>query len=160
MELGSQGIVLLDFFDESVHLLKWDSTSPILIGTMVIGGLIIIVCKSMIINYVAWYAPKGRPINAFTMIDQVRVHPLQITAQSLVLYKIADCSTDGMLGLHNLHNSSSGHPKTPGPDPPRIWLYHFLASHYRQQLVAVMRRPNHGLVSGSHHFPVAKTHQG
>lgn len=69
---NQSNIQVIDFTDESVSLLKldWISTS-ILVFVLIICGLINTGSKSFVINFVIKYAPKGRPINTLTLIDQV-----------------------------------------------------------------------------------------
>ena len=64
---------MLESFDsKAILIFRWHSwKSPILVGLLVVAMVLSIGGKSMIINYIARFAPRGRPINIMIMIDQV-----------------------------------------------------------------------------------------
>ena len=67
----------IEFKNEAVKLIKWDGpTSVAIIVITSLIGTIGISCKALIVNYVIKYAPKERPINTFTLIEQVRIQKI------------------------------------------------------------------------------------
>ena len=58
--------------DESIPLIEWDGWASIGILIIVtISSCINIICKGLIIHYTWNYAPKGRPLNALILFEQV-----------------------------------------------------------------------------------------
>ena len=58
--------------DESIPLIEWDGWASIgILFIVIISSCINIVCKGLIIHYTWNYAPKGRPINALILFEQV-----------------------------------------------------------------------------------------
>ena len=73
VEANTFQINWVEFKNEAVKLIKWDG--PISIVIIVITSVIGttgVVCKGLIVNYVIKYAPRERPINTFTLLEQVR----------------------------------------------------------------------------------------
>lgn len=65
--------ILLESFDsELIQIYQWGNwKSPILLGLLAVTQIFSLGGKTMIINYIARYAPRERPINTVMMIDQV-----------------------------------------------------------------------------------------
>ena len=73
MEANTFKVDWVEFKNEAVKLIKWDgSTSIIIIVITAVIGITGVVCKGLIVNYVIKYAPRERPINTFTLLEQVR----------------------------------------------------------------------------------------
>ena len=58
--------------DESIPLIEWDGWESIgILIIVIISSCINIICKGLIIHYTWNYAPKGRPLNALILFEQV-----------------------------------------------------------------------------------------
>ena len=67
-------IEVLKASDESVSLLELDGFEAwILAAALIPCGVVTVGAKSLVINFMIKYAPKGRPINTMTLMAQVRI---------------------------------------------------------------------------------------
>jgi len=102
---------MLESFDsKAILIFRWHSwKSPILVGLLVVAMVLSIGGKSMIINYIARFAPRGRPINIMIMIDQVTQLNQSRIIKSICLIFFSDCSTGShiSLGINGLPITSS-----------------------------------------------------
>ena len=68
-----ENALMLESFDsKAIRIFTWDSwITPILLGLLAVVTVFSVGGKSMMINYIARFAPRGRPVNIMIMIEQV-----------------------------------------------------------------------------------------
>ena len=65
-------VKLEDFSNQEMQIFKWEAfKTQFLLALLVTTQVFSLGGKTMIINYVARFAPRERPINTLIMIDQV-----------------------------------------------------------------------------------------
>ena len=63
---------IVDVEDKSVNLIVWDGFYSItLISFVLICGSVCLTSRILVVNYIYRYAPKDRPINTMTLMEQV-----------------------------------------------------------------------------------------
>ena len=71
--------------DESIPLIEWDGWVSIgILVIVVITNFFNIVCKGLIIHYTWNYAPKGRPLNALILFEQVGLNFFLVPKKVLI----------------------------------------------------------------------------
>ena len=63
---------IIQIGDKSVKLIVWDGFYSIsLISFVLICGTVCLTSRILVVNYIYRYAPKDRPINTMTLMEQV-----------------------------------------------------------------------------------------
>ena len=71
--------------DESIPLIEWDGWASIgILIIVIISSCINIICKGLIIHYTWNYAPKGRPLNALILFEQVGLNFVFVPKKVLI----------------------------------------------------------------------------
>ena len=71
--------------DESIPLIEWDGWESIgILIVVIISSCINIICKGLIIHYTWNYAPKGRPLNALILFEQVGLNFVFVPKKVLI----------------------------------------------------------------------------
>ena len=87
--------------NESIQLVKWTGVkSVVLVIFTIFIGLLGMISKGLIINYVLRFAPKNRPINTLMLFEQVSKKYIEIDLRKVCTLYIHEMDTLCFCKLH------------------------------------------------------------